>query len=148
MRLLAFLLFSMIFIACDETNENPECPPNASCILPEDQMQAELDSLKKQIIQIAEKSTCSEASTCTFTGLGSKPCGGPWEYLVYSTSVDTATLNSLITQYNEKEHILNITSKRVSDCAIAQAPDSVVCQSTGCIAYLNGAAFSGNICCN
>ncbi|MFY0598860.1 MAG: hypothetical protein JXR03_04255 [Cyclobacteriaceae bacterium] len=141
------IAFAAFVFACEETDSSPECPDNAICISPEQLAEIQLDSLKQIILQAAKTQTCSESAECKFVGLGSKPCGGPWEYLIYSTNANEETLLSLVKSYNEKEEQLNIDHGRASDCAIAQAPDSVECGGDGCTAYLQEKAFTDGICC-
>ena len=52
----------------------------------------ELALLKNEIEDLANASVCDDAFECKFIAFGSKPCGGPWSYLVYSTSIDTEEL--------------------------------------------------------
>ena len=147
MKNLFLAICILLLFACDET-EPPECSGFASCLPTEEMMQADLDSLKEDILTLVKSGSCMENGACTFIGLGSKPCGGPWEYLIFSTSVDTATLFTLVNHYNSTEEKLNEAYGRGSDCAIAPAPDSVICESSGCIAYRNEVAFKDGLCCD
>lgn len=142
------ILLWFSFFSCEETDNSPECPDNASCIDPSELSMQYLDSLRTIILNTAMASTCSAQNECLFTGLGSKPCGGPWEYLIYSSTVDTSTLLDLVDKYNAMEKELNISEGKGSDCSIAPAPDSVACGGGGCIAYRNGTEFKEAVCCN
>lgn len=132
-------------MSCDPVDES-ECPENALCLQPIAQLQIELDSMKTAILSLAKYDSCSQDTECQFIGLGSKPCGGPWEYLIFSTSADTASLIPLVNAYNQKEEELNQRTARGSDCSIAIPPDSVICEN-GCVAYYEGKAFPDNLCC-
>jgi hypothetical protein len=89
-------------------------------------------NLKSEIETLAESSVCNDDSECRFIAFGSKPCGGPWTYLVYSTSIDTDELENKVAQYNQLENIFNVQYGIVSDCALAQEPIDVVCENNKC----------------
>ncbi|MEP4534969.1 MAG: hypothetical protein ABJ004_17880 [Cyclobacteriaceae bacterium] len=148
MKRFIFLIAIPVLFACEETDDGPECPPNASCIEPIELSQPYLDSMRMAIIDLAVTSACSETETCHFIGFGSKPCGGPWEYLIYSSETDTAYLHALVTSYNDLDKQYNVESGKASDCAIAPAPDSVVCDGPGCVGYRQGVAYADGVCCN
>jgi len=97
-----------------------------------------LKSRKQEILSYANSSVCSDSSTCRYTGLGSKPCGGPWTYIIYSTSIDTTRLLQMITQYNAEEDQYNRKWGLFSDCSIPPPPDSVRCLNGVCVGYWNG----------
>ncbi len=144
-----FGLILLTVISCEEIIDGGgECPENASCLPTEEMMQSDLDSMRAIIIEIVQSSSCIENTECHFVGFGSKPCGGPWEYLIYSNSMDTANLFFLIEEYYQLEYTLNTTYGRGSDCAVPNEPDSVICESEGCVAYYQGNPFTDNVCCD
>ena len=54
---------------------------------------------------------------CRYAGLGSKPCGGPWVYIVYSaSSTDSTALTERLTAYNAFEDEMNERYLYISDC--------------------------------
>lgn len=97
----------------------------------------ELDKLKLEIINIADLSVCSEEFSCDFIGLGSKPCGGKWEYLVYSNSIDYVELIVKVKVYNDLEKKYNEKYNIVSDCMAVLPPDDVICENGKCKAVYN-----------
>ena len=44
---------------------------------------AVIDKLKIEIKQLADTSVCSDEYNCFYVGIGSKPCGGFWEYILF-----------------------------------------------------------------
>ncbi|MEC3906393.1 hypothetical protein VOI54_05145 [Tamlana sp. 2201CG12-4] len=96
--------------------------------------QAELIRLKTEIELLASTSVYNESVECKYIGLGSKPCGGPWAYLIYSTSIDTEKLENLVENYNEKERSFNSKWGLVSDCAFVNPPSNIKCENNTCIA--------------
>ncbi len=140
------IIASLILFAfsCTEEDQSP-CSDTGDCI---EQGLFELDSLRQVIIAEVQDGTCEGESECRFVGLGSKPCGGPWEYLIYTTNVDTERILGLVEDYNELERIYNDKKGLGSDCSIAIAPDSVICDGGGCVAYHSEIAFKEGVCCN
>lgn len=121
----AFLMIlgSMTLVACEDSRELDK---------------AVLDRERQQIITFARSGQCGGMAGCGFIGLGSKPCGGPWEYLTYATSIDTTQLFEMVLNYNVSEYAYNRKWNIGSDCSIPQPPDSVVCVSGMCTGYWNG----------
>lgn len=95
---------------------------------------AKLTELKATIEALANTSTCGDTFECKYIALGSKACGGPWSYLVYSTSIDTNKLENLVENYNAVEEDFNQKWEIFSDCSLAQMPTSVSCENNTCVA--------------
>ena len=93
-----------------------------------------LQNLKSEIEVLASASVCNEATECKFIAFGSKPCGGPWSYLVYSTSIDINAFEALVNDYNMQEDTYNQRWGIASDCALAQQPTSISCENNTCMA--------------
>lgn len=94
-----------------------------------------LDARKRFIVSWASKTPCSGTGECRFVGLGKKPCGGPWDFLVYSSSIDTANFLRTVSQYNADEENYNREWSVISDCSVAREPDSLRCYEGGCVGY-------------
>lgn len=92
-----------------------------------------LSFLKSDIEAMANASICSEEFECRYIAFGSKPCGGPWEFLIYTTSIDTLTLASLVETYNQMESEYNINCDAISDCSTPQPPTGFECENNQCI---------------
>lgn len=121
-----FLLFAtcLIFMAfqCeDDSNPTMEYEENA------------LMASKKIIEDLAATSVCNESTECKYIAFGSKPCGGPWGYLVYSTSINTDELESLVEVFNQNQDAFNKKWGIVSDCSAALPPTSINCENNTCI---------------
>ena len=96
--------------------------------------QQELAILKAEIENLASTSVCGNTFECNYIALGSKPCGGPRSYLVYSTSIDTNKLETLVEKYNKKETAFNTKWGISSDCALTSPPSSLKCENNTCVA--------------
>ena len=96
--------------------------------------QLALNTSKKAIEDLAATSFCSDTFECKFIALGSKPCGGPWSYVVYSTSINIEKLEKMVEAHNKKEADFNIKWGTFSDCAFASPPTRVNCENNSCVA--------------
>lgn len=84
--------------------------------------QAALDSLKRAARLLAKQDGCADGR-CASVGLGAKPCGGPWEYLVYCpTSTDVTRLRAVATEVERAERVFNERYGIMSDCAVTPEP--------------------------
>lgn len=121
-----FLFITCLFLfafQCDEENITQS----------EDELK-ELANLKTEIETLASSSVCNESTECKYIAFGSKPCGGPWTYLIYSTSINTSELENKVEHYNQLETVYNAKWGVVSDCALAQEPSDVICEDNKCVA--------------
>ncbi|MFH1313632.1 MAG: hypothetical protein ABIJ00_10480 [Candidatus Eisenbacteria bacterium] len=92
-----------------------------------------LEKMEQDILALAGEPLCSDSTECRYIGFGSKPCGGPWRYLVYSIStVDTVELVKRVEEYNEYERCLNRRYGRVSDCSVP-IPPRLGCRNGRCV---------------
>ena len=70
---------------------------------------------------------------CKVIAFGSKPCGGPWSYLVYSTSIDEERLEALVESYNIYEQDYNMACDVASDCMFVTEPTELTCEDGKCV---------------
>ena len=94
---------------------------------------AKLADIRNEISVIVGEAACSEQPECRLIGLGAKPCGGPWEYLIYSSvETDTTGLKEKVKEYNDWNLVINKRYEYVSDCTMAELPE-VACIEGKCI---------------
>lgn len=108
-------LLAIVF-ACNDNSENSQ-----------EEDKQELHILKNEIEQLVAGGICSEDLGCDFIAFGSKTCGGPWTYLLYSKSINVSLLKEKITVYNEKETAYNIKWNVISNCMAEVPPSKVKC---------------------
>ena len=123
-----FILLPLYFVLF-----STQCEENIAPFTQEQEAQ-ELSLLRQTIEDLASQSICNESTACNYIAFGSKPCGGPWSYLVYSNSINTEELISMVEDYNQKEALYNTTWGISSDCTIVNLPTSVKCENNTCIA--------------
>lgn len=117
------LFFLTMAMQCDDDDISVSC---------EDTL-LELLEFRSTIENLASDSVCGGDFECRYIAFGSKPCGGPWDFLVYSTSIDTLTLTSLVMEYNQLEANYNLNCNTVSDCSIPQPPTGFDCENNQCV---------------
>ena len=122
---LSILVIIFSAISCSiEDDDNP-----ATC----EQMFQSLQNLRIDIEGYATTSICSNEFECRYIAFGAKPCGGPWEYLIYTTSIDTLELETLVADFNEREANYNQSCGAVSDCSVPTPPTGFTCENNQCI---------------
>ena len=114
-------------VLCMATTCEDDTPSNC-----EERLES-LAELKIEIESLVNTSVCNENTSCRYMAFGSKPCGGPWSYLIYSTSIDTLELKRLVDIYNDNEEIYNIKCDAISDCAFVNPPIGFDCENNICI---------------
>jgi len=119
-----FLLILLTFLAIDCSNTDE--------IISQEVEKKALETLAKEIVNLAETSICSEDFTCEYIGFGEKPCGGNWEYLVYSNSIDVVDFLAKVKTYNELEKQYNIKYGLMSNCMAVSPPNEVICENGKC----------------
>ena len=81
----------------------------------------------KQTIQEEVGKRAERVEQCRTCAFGSKPCGGPQSYLVYSTaSTDEARLKALVKEHNALEAKINREQGRTSECLFVPRPDTTL----------------------
>lgn len=123
-HLFAFIIcLSLTAFQCDEDNTP----------LTQEEERKELNLSKRAIEDLAATSICNETTECKYIAFGSKPCGGPWGYIIYSTSIDIEKLKLWVEDYNEQEAAFNSKWGVFSDCTIVNPPISINCENNTCI---------------
>jgi hypothetical protein len=95
---------------------------------------AELNALHEEIELLVDSGACSENSNCDYIAFGSKACGGPKTYLVFSSSINVELLQQKVATYNALENSFNKRWGIISDCAYLLPPKSVECVNGKCTA--------------
>jgi hypothetical protein len=124
---LALLILLPLSIQCSDSNNTIEITPEEIV-----QKTEELGQREKEIIAYITSDKCSPGG-CGFMAFGSKPCGGPWKYIVYPKSIDIEKLTQMVNAYNELQHQYNLQTNAVSDCMFVMPPTEVVCVNGVCV---------------
>lgn len=85
--------------------------------------QTKLKEMFDEIVDYIGTPYCSGEGDCRFIGVGSKPCGGPWSYLIYSApTVDIDHLEHLINAHAAFENYMNMKYGYTSTCDVPAQP--------------------------
>jgi len=125
-----FISFSLIFLftvgcSLEESTKNQDSDLKA------------LTNLGNEINVLVESSVCTDETECASIAFGTKPCGGPWGYLVYSNSIDTDELIAKVERFNQMQNTYNLRYNITSDCSVVLPPDALICEDNKCKAVYN-----------
>ena len=83
----------------------------------------QLAEMRREIDALIGDAAGASIADCRYAGVGSKPCGGPWEFVIYSaSSTDSTALAERLTAYNAFEAEMNERYGLASDCSVPNAP--------------------------
>lgn len=98
----------------------------------------QLQQLRETISRLVATPTASTVESCQVVAYGSKPCGGPSEWLIYSREVtDEEQLLPLVDEYNRLTDFYNQQEGLMSDCAVL-APIQLRVENGVCVADKDG----------
>lgn len=96
--------------------------------------QPDVASLKQEARALAKATGCAQVAQCKVLSLGSKPCGGPTEFLVYcASSTDEKALEAKAMQASEAEKAKNAKDQLMGICT-ALVPPKVKLENGACAA--------------
>jgi hypothetical protein len=122
--------------ACGRAAQNQRESPAAREMPPKDNLgdSLTLDEARAAIRSLVAEPTCSSVTECRALPFGAKPCGGPWQYLIFSTTkTDSARLASALARYHELDARRNQRLGTSSDCAVVSRP-ALACALERCVA--------------
>jgi hypothetical protein len=83
-----------------------------------------LRELKRAIDEEIGEPRADSVAQCKYIAFGAKPCGGPWTFLVYSTTrTDESKLQRLVREYNALQKKINAEEGLASDCSVPPEPE-------------------------
>lgn len=122
-KLVVLLALALMAFTCANNENTPEEALTDS---------EKLITKEKEITDFIKDNACKPDRECGTIAFGSKPCGGPWKFLIYSlTAADVKILNEKVNAYNALEKEVNVKTGRASDCSIAIKPN-VACVDGVC----------------
>ena len=81
----------------------------------------------KAILKMADNKFCGNANDFAFVPLGTNPCGGAKEYLIYSKNIDRKHFFQLVEQYNQAEASYNQKYNIQGACVVLETPTNINC---------------------
>ena len=92
---------------------------------PQDSLQRLIQRLEREAKQIAKAAPCADGGQCRTAPVGSRPCGGPREYIVYcATATDSAALFRTLDELARVEQEYNEKTGAVSTCEFRLPPET------------------------
>ncbi len=129
----SFLLAVMLAVLAAIALSSPGCDDEDS----EARDIARLEAMEEEIRELIGDAPCADSTDCAVIALGTKPCGGPWGYLVYARSaVDSLELIARVREYTAYNDELNRRWGWVSTCDLAPLP-RVACVDGHCVDTLH-----------
>lgn len=115
------LILTLGFAGCDEVKSDQELTRLA------------LEEQLQDIYAFLDNKNCSKDSECVFMPYGSKACGGPRGYLLFSSETDVRTLQKMVEKHRKAEASYNKQNHIISDCSIPVPPEKIACKDGKCI---------------
>lgn len=115
------LILTLGFAGCDEVKSDQELT------------RLELEEQLQDIYAFIDNGDCSTGSECFFMPYGSKACGGPKGYLLFSSETDVPTLHKMVEKHRKAEAAYNEQNRIISDCSIPVLPEKITCEDGKCI---------------
>lgn len=135
-KIVAVFSVFAVLSACKTSQKAQNLPKDIS-LKPERAATSEYtDGLRKEILHLASKKNCTDASKWRMMAMGAKPCGGPEMYVAYPIE-DEETILPKIKRYDELREEYNRKSGLFSDCAVVEPPSGIIC-SDGKAVLVNG----------
>lgn len=95
-------------------------------------LEDEITNLKSSIHSLNQELNCSQDEDCQALGLGSRPCGGPADFIAVSTmNTNYDQILTLADELEEKSRIKNIQQGLAGTCDMIVPPD-IRCVSNVC----------------
>ena len=92
----------------------------------------------RQEVDVLVGDACGAIEDCSYDGIGAKPCGGPWNYIIYATAAtDSAALAERLGEYNALQADMNARYGYSSDCSVPNEP-VLGCEAGRCVDLLQG----------
>ena len=83
----------------------------------------DVDALRREALSAIGDASADDNNQCRIAGFGHKPCGGPAQYIAYSTKGgNEADILAKIAAYNAAAQAENMRLGRISDCAVVPKP--------------------------
>ncbi len=97
------------------------------------QLQLDTRQLQLRLERLTEDKTCQQDNQCQVIGVGARPCGGPDQYLIYSTlNTDEKMLSYTNERYQKLKKQQNEKLGLMSTCQMLMPPVSA-CVAQKCV---------------
>ncbi|KAF2508521.1 hypothetical protein EYY60_15440 [Flavobacterium zhairuonense] len=136
MKKLGFILavVCLMLASCNNDDANS----NAS----QEEDAQKLEKMYQEIVALSQVNTtpCTDSKDWDFTAIGTKACGGPAKYILYSKKINTIDFLAKVKSYTEAEAAFNVKWGIFSTCDVPVPPDGIGCVD-GKPTFLRNTAF-------
>lgn len=113
-RMLLFLIILLSFKGCTSLDEPLVTPDSVT-------------EIARDISGLIGEAEASTLSQCSIIGIGAKPCGGSWGFLVFSLErTDPERLSELVDRFNELNKTINSEKGIFSTCDATPVPETIL----------------------
>jgi hypothetical protein len=121
---IAFAFCAMGLVACGgSSGSTMQTAASSAPARTEAQISAEMQAVWTSLIAEVGTPFASDVSQCRAIPAGTKACGGPSRYVVYSTQVSNdERVRSLAQTYTALEQEWNVVSQALSTCSMVMPP--------------------------
>ncbi len=147
------ILFPVLLTACSDNNEQAESTATSNKLVeapveinnteevskaaPD---KATISSAHEQLKQLIDDPSCDNSSQCKVLPVGSRACGGPSSFIVYSSkTANTAEVEKLAKDITALEKQFNAANDMMSICQHLTAPGAQ-CSENTCVRIEGSAA--------
>lgn len=103
-----------------------------------DALSQRLAAMEEEVMEAVGEAEAGDVAACRSVAFGAKPCGGPWTYLVYSTTgSDADEVQERVAEYNRLDERRNAACELVSTCEVTPEPALAV-EAGRCVAVGRG----------
>ena len=101
-----------------------------------EQIRSEMKRVDQQLKELIADKSCVDENDCASVAYGSKACGGPATYLIYSNAIaNERNVNILASQFTALNQEYNILTGAISNCMFVTRPQ-VGCVANTCQAVI------------
>lgn len=102
----------------------PRRAPKDAKTLTVEEMTERREVLNEEVMELTRPLTCKSNKDCATLEMGTKPCGGPWKYVLFSKkNKKVSALKKKITDYNKIDQKINEATQVMSDCMMMLPPE-------------------------
>lgn len=93
----------------------------------------QLETQLNDIHNFVAEEGCANEGACSYLPIGSKACGGPMDFIVFSNTLDVEALKKMVAKYTQDQKKYNSENNVTSDCSLVTPPEKVGCVDGRCI---------------
>lgn len=130
--MIGFIVLVVVFFSCQKDKDYQVQENTIKIAITDDTFQYEDDTILKDLYDeikvLSSECECSNSSEWNFTVIGAKACGGPVEYIAYSSKLNTTEFLDKVDYYTTQQKKYNEKWGVLSTCDLPVAPSTIECK--------------------